>query len=136
MNTTKCVDISNVYNKNTFGRPMTPGNWVATSEDVQYIPVTRLKMSCGGGVGGAQWYEYIQRIPLEELAAKDRIVAVTWDGKRKLINLRNVVTADEYTIASAVYHSGNPNFPVGEYLMSRLVPDGTKIQLVESFQSD
>lgn len=136
MNTTKCVDLSKIYNKTTFGRPMTPGYWVTKSEDVQYFPITRLDVSCGGGMGGSRWYEYIARVPLEELAEKERVVVTTWDGKRKLINMNNVVKAEEYTIASAFYHSDNSNFPVGEYLMARLVQDGAKIQLVESFQDD
>lgn len=135
MNTTKCVDLSKIYSKATFGRPMTPGRWL--DKDVQYAPITRLDMSCGGGMGGSHWYEYIQRIPLEELAnSDDRIIVTTWDGKRKLINMNNVVKAEEYTIASAVYHSDNSNFPVGEYLMARLVQDGATVRLVEEFQSD
>lgn len=136
MNKVKHVDLSEVYIKSTFGKPMTPGHWVTLNKDVKYTPVTRLSMSCGGGMGGSHWYEYIARIPLEELAEKERVVVTTWDGERKLINMSNVVTADEYTIVSAVYHSENPNFPVGEYLVARLVPDGAKVRLVEEFQSD
>lgn len=136
MNVTKCVDFSKVYNRTTFGRPMTPGSWVTLNRDIKYTPVTRLSMSCGGGMGGSHWYEYIERVPLEDLVNQNRIIATTWDGKRKLINMNNVVSADEYTIASAVYHSDNPNFPVGEYLVARLIPDGAKVRLVEEFQSD
>lgn len=136
MNMTKHVDLSKVYNKTMFGRPMTPGRWITKANDVQYFSITRLDVSCGGGMGGSRWYEYIQRIPLEELVAKERIIVTTWDGERKLINMNNVVKAEEYTIVSAVYHSDNPNFPVGDYLVARLIPDGAKIQLVNAFLPD
>lgn len=136
MDTTMHVDLSKIYSKATFGRPMTPGYWVTKNGNVQYFPVTRLDMSCGGGMGGSHWYEYIARIPLEELAEKERVVVTTWDGERKLINMSNVVKAEEYTVASAFYHSDNPNFPVGEYLVARLIPDGAKVRLVEEFQRD
>lgn len=130
----KCINLKDIYEGGVFGKPMTPGKWMSTG--VQYIPVTRLCMSCGGGMGGSRWYEYIQRVPMEDLMHTQKVIVTTWDGKRKLINMNNVVVADEYTIASAIYFSDNPNFEIGEYRVARLIPDGKKIKLTNEFQSD
>lgn len=134
MNTERCVKLDSVYKKIFVGVPMTPGNWV--SKTAEYVPVTRLCMSCGGGMGGSKWYEYVNRIPLDELSEKKTIVATTWDGKRKLINMDYVVKAEEFTIMKAVYISMNPNFPTGEYLVARLVEDGAKVSLINEFQRE
>ena len=131
MNTVKLVDLKTIYDAPTLGKPMTPGNWVG--REMKCIPVTMLSMSCGGGTGGSHWYEYIERIPLEDLCNGNRIVVKTWDGKSKLINLNNVVTAEQLTIATAVYNSKNPNFEQGEYLVAKLTRDNHKIKLVDSF---
>ena len=134
MNTEKCVKLDSVYKKSFIGFPMTPGRWV--SKEAEYVPVTRLCMSCGGGIGGSRWYEYVNRIPLDELAEKKTAVVTTWMGKRKLINMSDVVEAEEFTIAKAVYNSMNPNFAKGEYLVARLVEDGNRVVLKNEFQSD
>lgn len=41
------------------GKEFTPSEWDGEPE---YLPITRIKMTCGGGMGGQSWYEYIHRI--------------------------------------------------------------------------
>ena len=131
MNTERCVDLDTVYTNNCIGVPMTPGHWV--SKSVEYMPITRLRMSCGGGIGGAQWFEYVNRVPLDELAEMKSAIVTTWNGKRKLINMNYVVEAEKFTIAKAVYDSMNPNFQKGEYLVARLLEDGSVVSLSDKF---
>lgn len=131
MNTERCVDLDTVYKDNCIGVPMTPGHWV--SKSVEYTPITRLRMSCGGGIGGAQWFEYVNRVPLDELAEMKSAIVTTWNGKRKLINMNYVVEAEKFTIAKAVYDSTNPNFQKGEYLVARLLEDGSVVSLSDKF---
>ena len=107
------------------GRPRTPGFWV--SEEFELQPITALRMTCGGGMGGAQWFEYIERIPLEDLLKKDNMVVTTWDGKERFINMKYVVKAENLTIASAVYHSDNTNFKIGDYKYCYLTEDKVKL---------
>ena len=131
MNTERCVDLDTVYTNNYIGVPMTPGHWV--SKSVEYTPITRLRMSCGGGIGGAQWFEYVNRVPLDELAEMKSAIVTTWNGKRKLINMNYVVEAEKFTIAIAVYDSMNPNFQKGEYLVARLLEDGSVVSLSDKY---
>ena len=109
------------------GRPMTPSWW--DEGGVTYTPVTELEMTCGGGMGGAHWSEFIERIGLNELSTKDVIVVKKWNGEQIMINMQYVVTAKQRTIASAVLHSKNPNYPQGKHTYNWLVRDGHEITL-------
>ena len=127
-----------IYDKKEFGIPMTPSYWV--SHKVKYTPITRLKMSCGGGLGGSQWFEYVERISLDELVGCPnsliRVKAI--DGgepKDKVINLRYMVDAEDFTVASMELNSQNPNFAKGKYTYRILLEDGHTINLVDSFMS-
>jgi len=128
------LDLTEVYEKNTVGKPSTPGNWVDSTPT--YREVTRLRMTCGGGMGGAQWYEVIERIDLNDLMQRDYLVTRNWLGEEIGINLRYVVDAKQFTLATAKYDSQNPNFKqllgVSEY--NWLIKDGDTITLVDDFQ--
>ena len=122
-------DFSEVYTASTLKRPMTPGKWVG---GVSYRPITRIKMTCGGGRGGSVWYEYIERLPLETIAnLNGGAVFKTWDGREAMLNASYIVKAEQYTVASAVLDSQNPNYPQGKYKYCCLVEDGHRLMLVE-----
>lgn len=77
-------------------------------EDVEYIPITRLHLSCGGGMGGASWYEYVlQTDEARNLPANEIITVRRYDPKYKYqcksiqINTRFVVDAEDFKIAVA-----------------------------------
>ena len=123
----------NGFLKNTLiGLPRTPGVWVSLPE---YRPITRINMSCGGGMGGSHWYEYVERIDISKLenhGTSQLIKVKTIDGNDKLINLNYVVEIDsEVTLVSATMRSENHNFPVGTYEYRFLVRDGRKVKLVD-----
>ena len=121
-------ELDGLYTSETIGKPMTPGHW--KSKEFDYIPITRFRMTAGGGIGGSHWYEYTKRINLDDLTSGDRIVIETYDGEKKLINLNNVVKAELFTIAVGIYHSDNPNFEKGDYTYRFLVEDGHKIDIL------
>jgi len=126
----KC-SFDKLYESDVLKRPMTPSKWV--TKDVYYQPITRIKMSCGGGIGGSTWYEYVDRIPLEALAAVGTggMVFHTFDGKDVLLNMDYIVKAEQFTVACAVLNSENPNFPKGYWMFCYLVEDGHKITLID-----
>lgn len=79
-----------------FGKEYTPSKWMG---DPEYTKITRLKMTCGGGLGGQSWYEYVyrQQIPSNQIVAFTR-----YDGKEIRINTSYVVEAEDFTLARAV----------------------------------
>lgn len=84
------------YLKNPeLGKEYTPSKWMGNPE---YVKITRLKMTCGGGLGGQSWYEYVyrQKIPSNQIAAFTR-----YDGKEIHINTSYVVEAEDFTQVKA-----------------------------------
>lgn len=116
-----------VYEYDTIGRPRTPSYW--DQKGVSYKKVTEVHMTAGGGMGGKYWREYIDRIDLEDLVQRGYIVTKKWNGKTIALNLNYMVKARQLTIASAVLHSQNDNFPTGAYTYNWLVEDGHKVEL-------
>jgi len=138
MNRTKAsdfikTDFENVYEYDTMGLPMTPSCW--DEKGVTYKEVTEIHMSAGGGIGGRYWKEYVERIDLEDLVQRSHLVTKKWNGETIALNLKFMVEARQLTIASAVLHNRNTNFPTGAYTYNWLVEDGHKIELVGEFMS-
>lgn len=123
------TNFEEIYKPDYLKKPMTPSEWVG---GVSYLPVTRLKMTCGGGLGGSLWYEYVQRVSLEifSIVQSPFVTLRTWDNKEVFLNKSYIVKAEQFVIASAVLNSRNPNFPMGEYTYCYLVEDGHKLSLV------
>lgn len=117
-----------VHTEDVLKRPMTPGKWVGRPS---YLEITRLHMTCGGGIGGSTWFEYISRINLMDLAKDESNYLVTqrWNGSAVFINKAYVVSAEQFTIAYADYESLNPNYPAGTYTYYYLTEDGHKFTL-------
>lgn len=128
------INISKIYKKSTAGVPMTPGRWV--NKIPKYREMTRLRMSCGGGMGGSSWYELVDRIDLADLMQKNYLTTKNWEGKEIALNLNYLVKAEQYTLATAKYDSQNQNI---EYLMgvneyNWLIEDGNTIRLIDDYQ--
>jgi hypothetical protein len=119
-----------IYTDDIVKPPMTPGKWVS---DINYIPVSRIGMSCGGGVGGSFWYEYITNFDVRSfLSSRDDMILVkTWKGKNKIINKRYIVDIEDFDIAFAEYNSENYNFEKGIYTCYYLVEPGHELTLVD-----
>ena len=123
-----------IYRKSTAGVPRTPGKWVDTKPT--YREMTRILMTCGGGMGGSSWYEVVERINLADLMQKSYVIAKDWEGKEKGLNLQYMVKAEQFTLASARFDNKNTNFKMGVYEYSWLIEDGETIKLIDEFQSE
>ena len=129
-------DIEKINDIETIGYPMTPGYWVG---DPEYIDVFRIKMTCGGGMGGAQWYELVDNTgrTLEQfgkdLLKQEITTLLTYDGRKVMVNRAYIVKVEEATIVMRVYHSDNPNYQKGNYMVRTLLPRGRRIEFLNRY---
>lgn len=110
----------------TISKPMEPSNWV--DKEFKYIPVLQLRISCGGGIGGASWYEHVKSPgtleEFERMSSSSRLIRVTrYDDTSVLINTNNIVEVTPYVMAFADFDSQNPKYPQGVYTLRRLLID-------------
>lgn len=110
--------------------PMTPSRWTGK---IEYHPITKITVSCGGGIGGSRWDEYVDRIELRDISTEKMLIVNTINGEERLINPHYIVTAENLTMASAVIDSQNPNFERGLHRYRYLCRDGVKLELVNYF---
>lgn len=73
-----------------------PSKWVGCPE---YMFITKLRMSCGGGIGGSSWYEYVER--LKDIPSNTVIKVKRYDGKEIFINTSWLVEAEDYKLVKA-----------------------------------
>lgn len=64
--------------------------------------ILKVKMSCGGGMGGAQWHEYIQEPNDFELEGESPVWVTNYLGEEMLINPRFIVKASRISIVKVV----------------------------------
>ena len=79
------------------GREYSPSRWTGIAK---YKHITRLRMTAGGGMGGACWYEYVER--LTEIPSNQIIDVKRYDGKQICINTSYVVCAENFKLATAI----------------------------------
>lgn len=113
------------------GLPKTPARW---DGNPVFTPITRILMSCGGGMGGSRWYEYVKRVPHSDMNGLKTVTDV--DGKEKTINAAYVVAMEDFSLVNCFYISNNPNFKKGMWVFSMLVDYGTTVLYSNSFNSD
>ena len=76
-------------------KPTTPSTWKCFPE---YTLITRVRMACGGGLGGASWYEYVYR--LDEIPTNKIIEVKRYDGKTIRLNTAYMVSAEDFKLAN------------------------------------
>jgi len=114
------------------GLPKTPARW---DGDPVFTPITRITMTCGGGMGGSRWYEYVKRMPHSDMTGLKTVLDV--DGKEKTVNTAYVVEMEDFTLVNCFYISNNSNFQKGMWVFSMLVEDGTTVTYDnQHFKSD
>ena len=114
--------------KSKLGLPMTPAKWVG---EPTYKPVTRLRITCGGGIGGSSWYEYVERenvFPSNKLHCFTRI-----DGKKITINTAFIVEAEDFRLVTVAFWNENPSYKLGLQNKQYIVEDECKIELIDEF---
>lgn len=114
--------------------PMSPGKWV--DKKIKYTPILQLRVSCGGGIGGAQWLEHIKSPSdledFKEKASKTKLLhVIRYDDTEVLINIDNVVEVTPYVMACTDFDNENDNYPTGVITLRRLLSDDSvKIDLI------
>ena len=113
------------------GVPTTPSLWYAGPEYHRYLKVT---MTCGGGMGGSRWEEYIE---VQELPSNRLVPVKGIGGKAFQINTAYVVKVEPITVMSAAYMSHNPYRPSGSYVVRWIIPEEweNEIELINEFDS-
>lgn len=112
------------------GFPMTPSEWVGKPERK---PISRVKMTCGGGMGGSVWFEYVDRflyldIPMDKMKILTRI-----DGESICVNPRYMVMVEDFTLVTVKYKTQHPDYK-GRILEKQfLVKDGAIINAVNEY---
>lgn len=81
----------------------TPANII----DSKIENVLRIKMSCGGGIGGSKWYETVKPT---DIIPNTLITVETIEGETKLINTNFIVEAVEKQLVIVTEVHQNSNF--------------------------
>lgn len=118
---------------NELKKRVSPSKWVGTPE---YMLITRLEMTCGGGMGGSRWYEYVAR--LKQIPSNEMIKVHRYDGKDIYINTSYVVSAENFTLGKAelditkwkYYHTPNVNNETVIETQYVLLDDGMELTLL------
>lgn len=84
------------YCNGKLAKEVFPSHW---KDNPEYMLITKVYMSCGGGMGGSSWYEYVER--LEDIPSNEIIKVKRYDGKELLINTSWVVSAENFKLAKA-----------------------------------
>ena len=85
--------------------PNTPSKFVGKAK---IIKVKRVKMTCGGGIGGSCWDEYVTDFP--ETPKHDLIKVTNYKGVKMTINTAYVVKVVDSQIVIITTDSKNPNY--------------------------
>ena len=109
--------------------PLSPGKWTSEPE---YRKISCIRVSCGGGMGGAQWLEYVDRINNRWLSGNKFVTIKRIDGKEITINADNIVSVENFTLVTAKYFSSNPNYPANPYIASGLIEDWQTVELIDN----
>lgn len=106
-------------------RPMTPSRWV--SKKVTKKEVTRL-------VFNTSWVYselVIKGNMLEYVRDFDMLECERWDGKKMVVNMKSVKSAEVFDLVTVELDSQNPYFPQGIHKYYMLAEKGTQITLKE-----
>lgn len=108
--------------------PLSPGKWISEPE---YQKISCIRVSCGGGMGGAQWLEYVERI--DRCVLNDKFATMRRiDGKEITLNTDNIVSVEDFTLITARYYSRNPNYQGNNYIAVGLIEDWQTVELIDS----
>jgi len=95
-------------------QPFSPSEYV----DSNYYKVISIRMTCGGGMGGAQWYEHIKADTPQKMkeiysaiAKGGMIRMVDYLGNTKYINTNYIVMTQEQSIYELIVeNTGHSSF--------------------------
>lgn len=110
--------------------PLTPCSWVGKPKVSKVLDIT---MSCGGGMGGCKWHEYVEDDSVKEGISNYKSI----DGKVVCLNSRWIVKAEHRYIVRVTYVHNNGNFgeTMGMRLESVFISDSNKVVLMNSYRA-
>lgn len=98
------------------GFPFMPSNWGKTMDDkspkeecISVSEVAKITMTCGGGMGGAQWCEYIPKSQVKNLPEQGFITVIDIDGNEKILSVRYIVKVEFFTMYNLQFFSAHEN---------------------------
>ena len=89
--------------------PNTPSQFVGGAK---IIKVKKVLMTCGGGMGGSSWTEYIVDFP-RDINEKNIVKVTNWKGEKMHLNTRYIVKVTDGQIVGITIDSQNKNCGVG-----------------------
>lgn len=112
----------------TIDRPATPSVW--TNKESIRTRITRIRITYGGGLGGANIDEYVLRFPSERLS--DPFVTLTRyaDKKEFTVNTSNIVLLEDFEVISKEIISENEYFGKGQYDLDYLCEPGVNLKFI------
>ena len=113
------------------GLPFTPGRFIGK---FNAVPITAIKMSCGGGMGGAQWKLYVERIDFDKFMPSSFLKVKTIDGEEILINTRNVVDVQNLLLHMIKYTSTN-HYHDGDSMIFYYTRDGVNLTTTDQYDN-
>ena len=107
----------------------TPSRWVGISER---IPVLKLTLTSGGGMGGSRWTRYIKPQKIEQGLGWYETV----NGEEIMINGAYIVEVEKVDIITADYISNNSNLGHHNTLCTTVVytDRNTDVQLISEYK--
>lgn len=113
----------------SFYLPNTPSYFVGK---VDIKRVKKIRMTCGGGMGGCSWYEYILCDTMPDDLSYGLINVVNYKGEKITLNTSYVVKIEEKEVASIVTNSQNP-YHSGIKKFFYEIPCGEKVEICNKY---
>lgn len=85
--------------------PNTPSHFVG---DAKIFKVKKVKMTCGGGMGGSLWYEYIVDFP--EHFGNGMLNVTNYKGEKMMLNIRYIVKVSDSQVVGITTDSQNSHY--------------------------
>lgn len=118
--------------------PLTPAEFTTKKPVIVSKNGAIISVSCGGGMGGSFWKEYIIDFKPEMFFSStcNHLVTVTlYDGSKKMINTNNIVDITPCTILRASVKHKNHNF-TDNYREMYFTSNGNPVSFVNEYDSN
>ena len=109
--------------------PNTPSYFVG---EVDIRRVKKVKMTCGGGMGGSCWYEYILCDTMPENLSYGLINVVNYRGEKITLNTSYIVKIEGKQVANIITNSQNPTYG-GVKRFFYEIPCGETVELCNDY---
>lgn len=87
--------------------PNTPSQFVG---DAKIFKVKKVLMTCGGGIGGSSWNEYIVDFPENFMFGNGMLNVTNYKGEKMILSVRYIVKISDSQIVGITTDSQNPTY--------------------------